>query len=99
MCIKHAHAKGEAVARGVTLNRKRLRGLRQAKLLSQAELAKRAGLSYPTVNRAENGYVATYETVEKLAEVLGVDPVWLLEKPPVDVLIENSGRKESVAAG
>jgi transcriptional regulator with XRE-family HTH domain len=87
------------VARGVTLHRKRLRGLRQAKLLSQAELAKRAGLSTPTVSRAENGYVATYETVEKLAEVLEVDPVWLLEKPPVDVLIENSGRREHVATG
>ncbi len=48
--------------------------IRRRKLLSQVELAARAGLGKNTVLRLENGSGAQYGTVRKLAEALGVEP-------------------------
>jgi transcriptional regulator with XRE-family HTH domain len=52
-----------------------LRRLRQEQFLSQAELAKRAGVSKLTVQRLEAGTTLPYaKTVRQLAEALSVPP-------------------------
>ena len=52
-----------------------LEAVRRRKLLSQAELALRAGISKNTVHRLENGLSeAQGRTVRRIAEALGVDP-------------------------
>jgi transcriptional regulator with XRE-family HTH domain len=61
---------------------KNLRKLRQAKGLSQEELADRAGINRNYVGmleREENA--ATVDMLEKLAEVLEIDPIELLTEP------------------
>jgi transcriptional regulator with XRE-family HTH domain len=61
----------------------RLRAWRLRRALTQEELAARAGLSKPTVNRVERGTrLARPSTVRKLATALGVDPVDLMEPVP-----------------
>lgn len=53
----------------------RLRRLRDAEYLSQAELALKAGISRAVLSRLENDQaVPIQRTVRKLADVLGVDP-------------------------
>ena len=57
-----------------------LRRLRESKYLSQAMLAKKAGLDVVTISRLETGkQSATYATMHKLAEALGVEPGELVE--------------------
>jgi transcriptional regulator with XRE-family HTH domain len=52
---------------------KTVRKLRQAKGLSQAEVAKRAGLSREYVNKIEAGkYDPPLSTINAIAEALGV---------------------------
>jgi transcriptional regulator with XRE-family HTH domain len=59
---------------------KNLRRLRQAKGLSQEELADLAGINRNYVGMLEREeHAATVDVLEKLAEVLGVDPVELLD--------------------
>jgi transcriptional regulator with XRE-family HTH domain len=54
---------------------KNLRHLRQAKALSQEELADRAGVNRNYVGMLEREeHAATIDMLEKLAEVLDVDP-------------------------
>lgn len=43
-------------------------------MLSQRELAARAGVSPATIVRLENGHDAHHKTVRKLAEALGISP-------------------------
>jgi transcriptional regulator with XRE-family HTH domain len=58
---------------------KRIRTLREAKGLSQADVEKRSGLSRSYVSRVENGYTApTLSTLEKLAKAIDVEPYQLL---------------------
>jgi transcriptional regulator with XRE-family HTH domain len=53
----------------------RIRRLRDARYLSQAELALKAGMSRTVLGRLENDQaVPIQRTVRKLAEALGVDP-------------------------
>jgi predicted transcriptional regulator len=53
----------------------RLRYLRAVALLTQRELAERAGLRQATIARLETGNVdARPSTIRKLADALGVDP-------------------------
>ena len=53
----------------------RIRRLRDAAYLSQAELALEAGISRAVLSRLENDLaVPIQRTVRRLAEVLGVDP-------------------------
>jgi transcriptional regulator with XRE-family HTH domain len=53
----------------------RIRRLRDACYLSQAELAQKADISRTVLSRLENDQaVPIQRTVRKLAEVLGVDP-------------------------
>ncbi len=55
------------------LDSAKLREGRQRRLLTQAELAKRAGTTEATVNRLENGMqTARISTIRKLAEALEV---------------------------
>jgi transcriptional regulator with XRE-family HTH domain len=58
---------------------KNLRRMRQAKGLSQEELADLAGINRNYVGMLEREeHAATVDMLEKLAEVLGVDPVEFL---------------------
>ena len=62
------------------LNPDRLRKARQRRMLTQAELAQRAGTTEATVNRLENGLQRPrISTVRRLAEALGVPPEDLIE--------------------
>ncbi len=55
------------------LDSAKLREARQRRLLTQAELGKRAGTTEATVNRLENGLqTARISTIRKLAEALEV---------------------------
>ncbi len=52
-----------------------LKKLRLKNYLSQAELARKAGLSTITINRLENGRTKpAFKTVRVLAKALGVEP-------------------------
>ena len=52
----------------------RLRELREARLLTQQELAERAGVGVATIIRIETGQVAPhFQTLRKLATALGVE--------------------------
>ncbi len=67
------------------LDSAKLREGRQRRLLTQAELAKRAGTTEATVNRLENGMqTARISTIRKLAEALEVPAedliTWEVEK-------------------
>ena len=56
-------------------NLPRLRTVRIARALSQAELAQRSGVSRVSITRLESGDVdARFATIRKLAEALGVEP-------------------------
>ena len=62
----------------------RLKELRLALGLTQAELATRAGIRRATVSRIENAQVTaiSLKVLEKLADVLAVDPGFLLSRAP-----------------
>jgi len=58
----------------------RVRELRKALGLTQAEVAERAGVRRATVNRIENAKVTAIDlyVLEKLADVLGVEPGFII---------------------
>jgi transcriptional regulator with XRE-family HTH domain len=58
----------------------RVRELREALGLTQAELATRAGIRRATVNRIENAHVTAIDlaVLEKLADALRVEPGFLI---------------------
>jgi transcriptional regulator with XRE-family HTH domain len=60
--------------------RLRVRELREALGLTQAELAEKAGVRRATVNRIENAHVTAIdlEVLEKLADALRVEPGFLI---------------------
>jgi transcriptional regulator with XRE-family HTH domain len=61
---------------------KRLKKLREARLLTQVELAQRAGVSEATVVRLELGqHPPRFATIKKLATALGVEPAELMGEP------------------
>ena len=63
-----------------TLEAVRLRELREDRLLSQRELARRAGVSNKTIVDIEAGRIRPHPaTLRKLAEALGVEPPALSE--------------------
>ena len=73
----------------------RLKELRLALGLTQAEVASRAGIRRATVSRIENAQVTAIDlrVLEKLAAVLGVDPGFLLGRTPAGD--KGSGRERS----
>jgi transcriptional regulator with XRE-family HTH domain len=60
--------------------RLRVKELREALGLTQAELAERAGVRRATVNRIENARVTAIDmdVLERLGDALGVDPALLI---------------------
>ena len=60
----------------------RVRELRQARDWSQRELARRAGVQQVTISLIENNRTkgVDFETLEKLARALEVDPGYLIVK-------------------
>ncbi|MBM4463690.1 MAG: helix-turn-helix transcriptional regulator [Chloroflexi bacterium] len=49
--------------------------LRQQKMMTQREVAERAGITVTTLSRIENGKVnPTFKTIRNLAEVFGISP-------------------------
>ena len=58
-----------------------LAALRRAQVLTQEELATRAGVQKKTVHRLERGGQANAKTVRKLAPALGVEPGLLVGEP------------------
>ena len=60
---------------------KKLKEVRDRRLLSQRELAEKAGLSPTTILKLEDDRVKEPHprTIRKLAEALGVDPAELVE--------------------
>lgn len=58
----------------------RLKQLRQLNVMTQADLAKAAGVGLITIVRLENDEASNPRpsTVRHLAKALGVDPTWLL---------------------
>jgi len=49
-----------------------VRTIREARLMSKAELAKAADLSIPTIDRVEKGYPCRMETKRKIIRALGM---------------------------
>ncbi len=63
-----------------------LRALRQAKGLSQEELAHQAGIDRTYVSALErNVYNASIDVVDRLAQVLGVDAAELLKRASAEM--------------
>jgi transcriptional regulator with XRE-family HTH domain len=64
------------------ISRERLRKVRDMRLLSQRELAERAGLSPTTILKLESGRVEEPHprTIRKLADALEVDPAELVRE-------------------
>jgi transcriptional regulator with XRE-family HTH domain len=66
----------------VRINNERLREAREVALLSQRELAEKAGVSLDTVQRMEVGEGGVYgRTVRRVASALDIDPRELLGGP------------------
>ena len=60
----------------------RLREMREARLLTQQELADKSGVGVATIIRVENGQVAPhFGTLRKLAVALAVQPGQLIADP------------------
>jgi DNA-binding XRE family transcriptional regulator len=60
-----------------------LRAWREARALTQTELAERAGVTRPTITRGETGqHVIRWTNVRKIAEALSITPRQLLEEEP-----------------
>ena len=76
------HSMGYATLVRVSPITLRVRELREAKGWSQAELARRAGVQRVTVTLIENHRTkgVDFETLEKLARALEVDPGYLIVK-------------------
>ena len=67
--------------RFLEVDTEKLRRLRRAAALSQAELAERAGTTQETISRLERGHHAARGlTLRKLAEELGVEPKELIKE-------------------
>jgi transcriptional regulator with XRE-family HTH domain len=60
---------------------KKLKSLREKRVLSQRELARLADLTQRTVWRLENGFENAHpQTIRKIAGILGVKPKELVKK-------------------
>lgn len=79
---RQQRARGKDESPGVLVGR-RVRELRQARGWTQETLAKLAGLSRSYVPKLEAGFARnpTWETIQRLAAVLGVPPEELIGRP------------------
>jgi len=67
-------AKGSARAQKSTKVKNNVRKMRTERMMSKAELARRAGLSTLTIDRVERGMKARMDTKRKILEALGLKP-------------------------
>jgi len=80
----------EARVQGINIDAERFRRLRDLRDLSQMELAERAGLTQVTISRIERGHPAILATIKAAAEVLEVQPEWLMLKNPLDIILDEA---------
>jgi DNA-binding XRE family transcriptional regulator len=66
--------KSSARAQKSTKVKNNVRRLRTERMMSKAELARRAGLSTLTIDRVERGMKARMDTKRKILEALGLKP-------------------------
>ena len=74
-------------------NLNNVRKLREAKLLSKAELARKAGISSLTVDRIEKGYPCRLDTKRKIVLALG------LRVSEAERVFKNSQKSEDRCKG
>ncbi|MGK7345333.1 MAG: helix-turn-helix transcriptional regulator [Candidatus Nitrospinota bacterium M3_3B_026] len=53
--------------------RNNVRKIRESKMMSKAELARKTGLSVQTIDRVEKGYYCRLDTKRKILVALGLD--------------------------
>ncbi len=71
-----------------------VRELRNRRLMTQRRLSQAAGVSKQTITRMETGSnVAQFETIEKVANALDVDPGVLIEYRADSRMTEDNQRK------
>lgn len=70
-------------------NLNNVRKLREAKMMSKAELARKAGISVLTVDRIEKGYPCRLDTKRKIVLALG------FRVPEAEKVFRNSGKSEA----
>ena len=63
----------------MTLGTNRLREFRETLMMSKFELATKAGLASPTIDRVEKGFSCRHDTKRKILAALGLQP-WEKEK-------------------
>ena len=68
-----AAEKPRAAAKGKS-RKNNVRKLRMERMMSKAELARRAGVSTLTIDRVENGYPCRMDTKRKILEAMGLKP-------------------------
>ncbi len=71
---KEAKASAPTRATKTTKVKNNVRKLRTERMMSKAELARRAGLSTLTIDRVERGMKARMDTKRKILEALGLKP-------------------------
>lgn len=71
---KRRKAKAPAAKETAGLASNNVRRLRQAAMMSKAELARRAGVSPLTIDRVEAGCPCRMDTKRKILEALGLQP-------------------------
>lgn len=54
--------------------------MRQDRLITQADLARMAGIRAESLCRLEKGKPAKFATIKQLADALGVDPLSLIKR-------------------
>jgi transcriptional regulator with XRE-family HTH domain len=59
-----------------------LRAWREARVLTQDELAEKSGVSAATISAAERGRSIQIPKIGRLAKALGIDRVTLVHTPP-----------------
>jgi transcriptional regulator with XRE-family HTH domain len=75
--------------------RLRVRELREAQKISQVELAERAGIRRATLSAIETGQTTgiDFDTLERLARVLGVDAAFLIVQEHARTIHDSTGRE------
>ena len=67
-------AKKGSVSKKASAQKNNVRKLRMERMMSKAELARRAGLSTLTIDRVERGMACRMDTKRKILEALGLTP-------------------------
>jgi transcriptional regulator with XRE-family HTH domain len=78
----------------------RIRALRQAKGLTQEQLAEKADIAPQYLSRLENAHqVPSLDTIAEIAEALDTSPSVLLAEPQEDTQVELISRMTAVLSG